>query len=598
MLAAAPTPDTLDNGPASSNSTTAANHNTTRPGPTPHHQQYHHQHSRSSSARRSQTAPQSQLSTALNGNITSNPMPSPVPTKQATPQPPGIPVGPGAPPFDAPRSPPGSKNLNHVPCKFFRQGACQAGKACPFSHSTDPAGEAAPCKYFSKGNCKFGAKCALAHILPDGRRVNRPSLHGNSHLQFHRMDPSYTNHRSALHNMMQANSSNGGHHTPNHSLGGQEEFPALPSQSLTQLEQTALSSSLPDAAQFGSPRLSEAMPSASLGTSQRTLGPLDATLPASLDRWDYSYFAKYGPFASSVPNTFGVESPPPSLPSSIRENTVSALRRSAFGEEDDSGLSRSAQLRENSFGERILHSSVAARRSKVYSSSYGGPQTLLGYQSKTRAQDLEEDTFAFEEDLLPESLNDLLTPAERNRRMSRTEEEYGNRPTFDSFGSPPIGSPGSWGPIISRTKREEDHSFSGLGHVGSPLRNSYLHSETSPISRSLNRTASESMFFSGSPSRNSFGGGVSALTSGLARHSLNDEPSKGNTPNGRPIERATSSPRLGNGKVHPINEEPECQFDLEVEEDGPTKQTGGFSGLGSTPSRGVDVGERFLAGRS
>lgn len=40
----------------------------------------------------------------------------------------------------------------------------------------DSTVDTAPCKYFQKGNCKFGLKCALAHILPDGRRVNPKSL--------------------------------------------------------------------------------------------------------------------------------------------------------------------------------------------------------------------------------------------------------------------------------------------------------------------------------------------------------------------------------------------------------------------------------------
>jgi hypothetical protein len=40
-------------------------------------------------------------------------------------------------------------DTSHVPCKFFRQGTCQAGKACPFSH--DPASTTDNvCKYFAK----------------------------------------------------------------------------------------------------------------------------------------------------------------------------------------------------------------------------------------------------------------------------------------------------------------------------------------------------------------------------------------------------------------------------------------------------------------
>ena len=73
--------------------------------------------------------------------------------------------------FDGPRSPPNTKSkspyqskksvptrrthtshadTSHVPCKFFRSGQCQAGKACPFSHSTDVTTVDTPCKYFAK----------------------------------------------------------------------------------------------------------------------------------------------------------------------------------------------------------------------------------------------------------------------------------------------------------------------------------------------------------------------------------------------------------------------------------------------------------------
>lgn len=71
-----------------------------------------------------------------------------------------------------------NKNLSHVPCKFYRQGICQAGNSCPFSHNLDGtlAADKLPCKYFQKGNCKFGLKCALAHFLPDGTKVNSKSL--------------------------------------------------------------------------------------------------------------------------------------------------------------------------------------------------------------------------------------------------------------------------------------------------------------------------------------------------------------------------------------------------------------------------------------
>lgn len=75
------------------------------------------------------------------------------------------------------------KNYSHVPCKFFLQGNCQAGEACPFSHSLNTSvADQTPCKYFQKGNCKFGMKCANAHVLSNGTRVNprRSSMPGSS----------------------------------------------------------------------------------------------------------------------------------------------------------------------------------------------------------------------------------------------------------------------------------------------------------------------------------------------------------------------------------------------------------------------------------
>ncbi|KAH9067841.1 hypothetical protein EDB87DRAFT_1671778 [Lactarius vividus] len=60
-----------------------------------------------------------------------------------------------------------TKDLSHVPCKFFKVGSCTAGVSCPFSHaSNEPGQPKGVCAWFVKGNCKFGHKCALAHILP------------------------------------------------------------------------------------------------------------------------------------------------------------------------------------------------------------------------------------------------------------------------------------------------------------------------------------------------------------------------------------------------------------------------------------------------
>ncbi len=51
----------------------------------------------------------------------------------------------------------GSASLSHVPCRFYKQGACTAGASCPFSH--EEGGKKETCQWFLKGNCKFGHKC-------------------------------------------------------------------------------------------------------------------------------------------------------------------------------------------------------------------------------------------------------------------------------------------------------------------------------------------------------------------------------------------------------------------------------------------------------
>src|SRR5581483_1634817 len=74
----------------------------------------------------------------------------------------------------------GNSNLAHIPCKFFKSGACTAGKNCVFSHSKDPPSDNYVCKYFLKGNCKFGSKCALSHALPNERKSISNGRNGSS----------------------------------------------------------------------------------------------------------------------------------------------------------------------------------------------------------------------------------------------------------------------------------------------------------------------------------------------------------------------------------------------------------------------------------
>ncbi|ORZ40417.1 hypothetical protein BCR44DRAFT_1386132, partial [Catenaria anguillulae PL171] len=57
-----------------------------------------------------------------------------------------------------------ASSTQHIPCKFYRSGQCQAGDKCSFSHATEQPASPLYCKYYAKGHCKFGSKCALPHI--------------------------------------------------------------------------------------------------------------------------------------------------------------------------------------------------------------------------------------------------------------------------------------------------------------------------------------------------------------------------------------------------------------------------------------------------
>ncbi|KAH8779331.1 hypothetical protein BGZ57DRAFT_941511 [Hyaloscypha finlandica] len=377
--------------------------------------------------------------------------------------------------FEGPRSPPG------------RQSACQAGSACPFSHDLASTNDNV-CKYFAKGNCKFGPKCANIHVLPDGRRVNYKqggamsgghlNIGGRLHTELYHPQ----NSGSALTNsFIRANaappSPYGTQYSP---FSNQDEsFPPLG------VRQQSIDIMIPTidtthpGSNYGSPR-DEDLNRFGLGLSpggQKGLSVLDAPLPASFDS-----------NASSVPAKFGLESPPGSLGAAKDGRTSEALKNRFNG----IAASPPAPPVEEYFGKRVMHSQRFAK-SKAMSASL----------PKQVDHDWEA-SFTFEEDYLPETLKDLMTPQEKARRGSRNADEDGrpinsgtgtpNNDTPSKFGSPSNASPSRWGPLFQRhqqQKEEEERAAasraSAFGHVGSPLRNSSLHPGASPKSRPIAR---------------------------------------------------------------------------------------------------------------
>lgn len=156
-----------------------------------------------------------------------------------------------------------------------------------------------------------------------------------------------------------------------------------------------------------------------------------------------------------------------------------------------------------------------------------------------------DDNFTMEEDYLPTNLHDdVLTPQEKMRRLSRTEQDLGSsRGDFSGLGmsgtsaskvgSPLASSPSRFGALFAkqRQKKEEEAqaSAASLNQVGSPLRESSLNLGSSPSLRPIgSRAASGDVSpFVASPGRQSSMSMISqqlsntTLHPGSARHSSN-----------------------------------------------------------------------------
>lgn len=345
--------------------------------------------------------------------------------------------------------------------------------------------------------------------------------------------------------------------------------------------------------QYGSPPEHDAS-RLGLGLSPlaaKGLSVLDAPLPASFDSNGISNAARFpaGPFPSSVPSQFGLESPSPSLNNAKDLRTSEALKllhHSAFGSNEHmsaviAASSPPTQTPEEYFGKRQMHSSRFAKPSLLSSSA---PRPMRGID-----QDWEAEFSFLEEDYVPDNLKDLLTPAEKARRGSRAadEEMNGHRtgngmgfsgtgtPSAEAtskFGSPLASSPSRWGPIFSRNRDDDEAkkqalaaSAGAFGHVGSPLRNSMLTSD---------------MIRPSAGGRSDSGEGFSVLTQQLQRTRIDGtggespllRPSSHTTrpTNGRGVaERHVSSGSISSSArfTTPIGEE-DGEFVFSMDEDG------------------------------
>jgi hypothetical protein len=301
----------------------------------------------------------------------------------------------------------------------------------------------------------------------------------------------------------------------------------------------------PPTSQFGSPPNDYQFPKSPV---EHLRTALNAPLPQSFDANGISHIAKYGPYGQSVPDKFGLGSPasstlsrqlgsPPQSIVNVRNaNLGSGLR-------NVSPLGLSPQNADESIGQRIMHSQRATNKTRGLSASV--PRSNLPYEW--------EEGLSVETDLLPNSLHDeVLTPQEKIRRMSKPDhdpnsKDHANalaipRGTSSNVGSPPAGSPSRFSALWAEQrerKAAENNGVSSFGHVGSPLRGSWMPSESQTPSVQVSGISQAMARMQLSRADSTESNGPRSQPSGL-RHS--------SAPIGR-FDRGISSPGLTSKKI-------------------------------------------------
>ena len=302
----------------------------------------------------------------------------------------------------------------------------------------------------------------------------------------------------------------------------------------------------PPGSAFGSPAFE-----GQLGMSPPFRSALDAPLPPTFSSQDQPNIQKFGQHAMSVPAKGGLGPLINNSPTSSNANHESFSNLdSALNEKLDLGSSP-PETRAEVAPRRILPTGRSLRSSEFPSSMpIRDREDIL--RTLERRQQLEFENH--EEDFLPQSLSDLLTPQEKMRRFSRSQDDPSmtGRPSHSSlvsspnskFGSPTGASPSRFsGFFAEQAKREAEAAnprigSSPFGHVGSPLRNS-------TISANARDLGGHSPSFGpiSPPGSKDRPGGVSRLSEQLrvARHPLPVDAV--NQPPASSLSAATSTPR-------------------------------------------------------
>lgn len=388
---------------------------------------------------------------------------------------------------------------------------------------------------------------------------------GSSHLNLGgRVNPqAYVNQDSALTNsVLSQQRMNGNDPRYISQLPSQEEFAAIHPQQQPQYD-TIPSIDTGLASDAGSPAEELRFPMSP--NHNQYLSALDAPLPASFDSQGISHAARYGPVAASMPSRFGIELSPPAQ----RANPPRNLRDASYGADVKKppssfiGSSPPGML-EDGLGSRFLHSQRPVKP-RMLSASVPRPNAL---------DDWEDSNFSMEEDYLPMNLHDdVLTPQEKLRRLSRTDNELSSShrdlsglgmsgTSFSKVNSPLASSPSRFGALFAkqRQQKKEEEAHGSLTHLGSPLRESALN------------FGSPSLGPIGSPPRNSSASMISQQLSGLSLHPSSARHAPSAPPSSR-LDRTVSSP-VSTSKIEEEQEQGEGDLVFSMEEEENSKRNG------------------------
>ncbi|KAG0292354.1 hypothetical protein BGZ97_005617 [Linnemannia gamsii] len=344
-------------------------------------------------------------------------------------------------------------NLQHIPCKFFKSGACTAGKNCLFSHSRDPPSENFVCKYFLKGNCKFGAKCSLSHsflamdrktsaLLPAGGSLGRTRLERrassgailNNNLwqqQPQQIEPLSPPYGSTLpQQTLQLNNNN-----VEFTMGRSPSQPGFMKPTLTRTTSENLRSAL-----YLSQDGTTGIPRSPFSADDDFTSP-DSNGERNNINHNNTPFNPLGTLESRMRQHLAAPLPirQRSLPDIFRlaplSHEGSALPTSPFYQPGNKGLFLSVSCESDtnapSSSPLRLHSipEIHGMYNNSNNNQVGGGSLMQRRASAVEFTDLHEDEFSDLDDedtadqgILPSSLNDLLTTRERQRRQSRQDD--------------------------------------------------------------------------------------------------------------------------------------------------------------------------------